>query len=68
MNWVGRKKRYNPSKHPLASKKLKCVEIKCERFGERVQKIFRILSSHCVFIERINVQKTERGSECKFSI
>ncbi|KAL6658256.1 hypothetical protein ACP70R_003842 [Stipagrostis hirtigluma subsp. patula] len=63
-NWVEMKRSYNPSKQPFASKKLKVVEVKCEAFDKRVHKLFKILSSNGICIEQINIQRTERCSEC----
>ncbi|KAL6658252.1 hypothetical protein ACP70R_003838 [Stipagrostis hirtigluma subsp. patula] len=63
-NWVEKGGSYNPSKQPFASNKLKVIEVKCEVFDKRVQKIFRILSTHGICIEKISVERTARCSEC----
>lgn len=62
------KGRYNPSRQPFASKKLKVVEVKCEEFDNRVHKFFRILSTYGIYLEKINFQWSGKCSECKLAI
>lgn len=65
--WEEMKGNCSPSKRQFATKNLKLMKIKCGKFDKRVQNIFSILITYGLCIEEINVQRTRRCSECKFS-
>jgi hypothetical protein len=60
--------KYVPSKEPFASKKLRVIEIKCEKFDVRVHQISRILSIYNTYLEKVTIECSERCSECKLAI
>ncbi|TVU26309.1 hypothetical protein EJB05_28848, partial [Eragrostis curvula] len=62
-NWL---EPYIPSQDPSASKNLKVIEIKCEKFDERVHQVSRMLSIYNMYLEGINIQLSSKCSECEF--
>ncbi|XP_066342816.1 F-box/FBD/LRR-repeat protein At5g22700-like [Miscanthus floridulus] len=63
-NWVKPRGKYVPSKEPFASKKLRVIEVKCEKFDVRVHQISRILSIYNTYLEKVTIECSERCSEC----
>ncbi|KAL6658253.1 hypothetical protein ACP70R_003839 [Stipagrostis hirtigluma subsp. patula] len=61
-NWVEPRGFYIPTIEPLASRKLKVVEVKCEEFDERVHQISRLLSIFNTYIEEINIKWSAKRS------
>lgn len=59
---------YNLTEQAFASKQLKVVEVKCEKFDGRVHKILMILSTYGIYIEHINIQRSMRSSEGKLAM
>lgn len=62
-NWMEMEGSYNLTEQAFASKQLKVVEVKCEKFDGRVHKILMILSTYGIYIEHINIQRSMRSSE-----
>jgi hypothetical protein len=60
--------KYIPFKEPLASKNLKEIDVKCEKFDERVHQISRMLSIYNTYLQKINIECSGRCSECKLEI
>ncbi|KAL5204994.1 hypothetical protein ABZP36_009865 [Zizania latifolia] len=63
VNWMKMEGSYNPTENPFASKQLKVVEVKCEKFDQRVYQIIMILSTYGINIEQIYIQRCLRYSE-----
>ncbi|KAB8114558.1 hypothetical protein EE612_054033 [Oryza sativa] len=62
-NWMENEGSYDPTENPFASKQLKVVEVKCEKFDLRVHKIIMIFSTYGVNIEQIYIQRSVIHSE-----
>lgn len=56
-NWDEIEGSYDPSAQPLASKKLKLVEIHYDELDRRVHNIVRIMKSH-LCIEKVNGEES----------
>uniref|UniRef100_A0A0E0BGD7 F-box domain-containing protein n=1 Tax=Oryza glumipatula TaxID=40148 RepID=A0A0E0BGD7_9ORYZ len=63
VNWMENEGSYDPTENPFASKQLKVVEVKCEKFDLRVHKIIMIFSTYGVNIEQIYIQRSVIHSE-----
>ncbi|BAT13080.1 Os11g0200950 [Oryza sativa Japonica Group] len=63
VNWMENEGSYDPTENPFASKQLKVVEVKFEKFDLRVHKIIMIFSTYGVNIEQIYIQRSVVHSE-----
>lgn len=66
--WVKPRRKYVPLKEPFASKKLRVIEVKCEKFDVRVHHISRMLSIYNAYLEKVTIECSGRCSECKLAI
>uniref|UniRef100_A0A0D3HJ99 F-box domain-containing protein n=2 Tax=Oryza barthii TaxID=65489 RepID=A0A0D3HJ99_9ORYZ len=63
VNWMENEGSYDPTENPFASKQLKLVEVKFEKFDLRVHKLIMIFSTYGVNIEQIYIQRSVVHSE-----
>uniref|UniRef100_A0A0E0MDL2 F-box domain-containing protein n=1 Tax=Oryza punctata TaxID=4537 RepID=A0A0E0MDL2_ORYPU len=63
VNWMENEGSYDLTENPLASKQLKVVDVKCEKFDPRVHKIIMIFSTYGINIEQIYIQRSVIHSE-----